>query len=193
MTAWEKSRDLERVAMPHWIAQFHRHFGSDLNWIESKHDDKEFQASKMGDYKMSLDQMLNTIETKTQSPKYLAMQTPDFTRILFEKNGNATLNRPGSAFFDSRADYYAFAYYNGKGLEYVTIMYTPQTQAWLAKRLKENPGVYPVIKTLPESNDGIYETEFWLVPLRHIPHRCISWPHGYAVKPDVSYFWNDRP
>ena len=177
MSAWDKARDLERICIPLWMSYFRDLFGPVFKSVESKHDDLEWQMSKQGDFLVEVKYDDYTIEAKVQSKKYFDRQLPDFSYVLFEEKGNVELDRPGSSFWDSLADLYAFAYYNGKGLEYISVFRLTETQRWLSNRIAKFPNEYKIIHTKPESNDGLYSTAFRLVPLKHIPYSCILAPY----------------
>lgn len=177
MDGWNDAFDLAKKANPLWMHFYKVHYGSLLLDAFSMENNMEFQKRKLGDFVLVLDLADEipkywTVEAKVQSEFYYNKQEDDYVKILFEETGNVEAGKKGSSFWDTKADLYSFAYFSAGQLMHTTVFYVPETRAWLRKRI--DGGAYPIMKTKPESNSGLYTTEFRLVPLKHIPDDCIS-------------------
>ena len=155
LPSYQDSVKLEQASIPHWI----NHFTKNKNVLNAYYFDNEtIQKQEHWDILLVLrgSEGPKRVDVKTRSMSYFTRYQNDLS-ILVEVNGN-TSRGLGSCIFNSNADLWAYAFFDGRQLVEPIVYDRKRFAEWL----KDTKNFFPKPKN--SNTDGLYETENVLIP-----------------------------
>ena len=156
LPSYKDSKMLEEASIPFWVNYFshNRH----VHKVYQYGDDEVIQKQEHWDLLVILkgSEGPKRIDVKTRSTTYYERYLNDRS-ILVEINGN-TSGRQGSSIFNSNADLWAYAFFDGRQLAEILVYDRKRFAEWL----KDTKNFFP--RPRNSNTDGLYETENILIP-----------------------------
>ena len=142
--------NIEKRAIPYWRMIYKKLF--DIKAIWDIRDINKGYDVKI----ITIDNKVIKIDEKTRDFKYFELFQKD-DMVLIETCGNIELKRNGSSIYNTKADYWAYGWFNGKEITFPILFDCKCLINWLKytdKKLEEK---------IAETN-GLYHTRNVLVP-----------------------------
>lgn len=156
LPSYKDSKALEEASIPFWL----NYFRQNRNVIEAYQfgNHQVIQTQEHWDILVILkgSEGPKRIDVKTRSSSYFERYLNDRS-ILVEINGN-TKGSQGSSIFNSNADLWAYAFFDGRQLTEPLVYDRRKFAEWL----KETKNFFP--RPRNSNTDGLYETENILIP-----------------------------